>query len=398
MEKEILQEMYWEEDKNQKEIADFFGKTSSTISYYFNKYGIKTKNDVSHVTKDKLEKLYISMGKTQKECADILDVSLPTIRRRMNKYNIETGYSFDYEYVKKYFKKQDCKLISDNYKNTKTKLKYICKCGNEDKITFESFKQGARCPECAKEKIRNKNRNSYKEVKRFFKNNNCILLSSEYINNEQKLDYVCECGNEHSISFSSFQRGSRCPKCSGERLGKQLRLTQKEFEEKVFEKHQNDLEVIGEYKRDNDHIEVKCKKCNYVWKPQAGSLTQGFGCPVCNESHGEKKIRNYLNDNNIKFKREFSFEDCINKRKLKFDFAVFRKDEIIFLLEYQGKQHYMPRKIFGGEDGFEKQKKRDDIKRNYTKENNIELYEISYKDYENINKIMDKFLTKYDLI
>ena len=51
------------------------------------------------------------------------------------------------------------------------------------------------------------------EVKKFFNDNNCILLSKE-VSGEAKLDYICACGNKYSHRFREFRMGRRCPKCN----------------------------------------------------------------------------------------------------------------------------------------------------------------------------------------
>ena len=71
--------------------------------------------------------------------------------------------------------------------------------------------------------------------------------------------------------------------------------------------------------------------------------------------------------------------DCCykNKGKLRFDFYI-KNNDIDYLIEVNGIQHYKPIDFFGGIDGFEYQKKRDEIKRNFCKKNKITLLEISY--------------------
>ena len=62
------------------------------------------------------------------------------------------------------------------------------------------------------------------------------------------------------------------------------------------------------------------------------------------ESAGELTIARYLDNNNIKYKREYSFSDLCgkdNKVLLRFDFAIIADDgEVIALIEYDGAQHY----------------------------------------------------------
>jgi hypothetical protein len=85
---------------------------------------------------------------------------------------------------------------------------------------------------------------------------------------------------------------------------------------------------------------------------------------------------------NIKYKVEVSFPDLYgieHKNLLRFDFAIFDKEnQIKFLIECQGEQHYKPFYEFGGNKAFESQAKNDQLKRNFAKRKNIPLIEIPY--------------------
>ena|SRR5579859_5559762 len=95
-----------------------------------------------------------------------------------------------YEYVKNFFESHGCKLLESFYINVKTKIRYICKCGNESVTTFGHFQQGKRCSYCAGNK-----KLSYDEVAEYFKNNGCELLGKEYKNANSRMKYKCLCGN-----------------------------------------------------------------------------------------------------------------------------------------------------------------------------------------------------------
>lgn len=58
---------------------------------------------------------------------------------------------------------------------------------------------------------------SYDYMKTSFERHSCVLLSTEYVNSNIKLDYICSCGNRSSIIFNSFQQGTRCMKCRQEK-------------------------------------------------------------------------------------------------------------------------------------------------------------------------------------
>ena len=68
------------------------------------------------------------------------------------------------------------------------------------------------------------------------------------------------------------------------------------------------------------------------------------------------------------------------------DFAVFDdNNQLEFLIEYQGIQHYKPKSIFGGMSGLRKQQYYDMLKRQYCKKHNIKLILIPYWDQAKIN-------------
>ncbi len=54
----------------------------------------------------------------------------------------------DIEYITNYLKKYNYELISNKYKNSRTKLKMKCPKGHIFKMTWDSFKFGYRCNIC----------------------------------------------------------------------------------------------------------------------------------------------------------------------------------------------------------------------------------------------------------
>lgn len=90
------------------------------------------------------------------------------------------------------------------------------------------------------------------------------------------------------------------------------------------------------------------------------------------------------------------FLDCCNIKPLPFDFYL---PEYNVCIEYDGIQHFEPTRfnkkmtIEEANDNFIQQKFRDEIKNNYCKNNNIKLLRIPYTEYDNIEKVINKYLS-----
>ena len=109
---------------------------------------------------------------------------------------------------------------------------------------------------------------------------------------------------------------------------------------------------------------------------------------VMRASYGEIKIEDILRQAGLFFKQQYSFKDLVSSsgHPLRFDFAVFDDDdELDFLIQFQGIQHYKPKSKFGGMTGLKKQQYYDMLKRQYCKKNNIKLILIPYWDEEIIS-------------
>lgn len=114
-----------------------------------------------------------------------------------------------YEFIYNEFKKENYTLISTEYINAKTKLDYICDKGHKHSMEYSSWKNGNRCPSCA-----GTLKFTYDEVYNYFNQKGYILVSTEYINTQTKLDYICPNGHAHSMQYNNFRTGQRCPTCA----------------------------------------------------------------------------------------------------------------------------------------------------------------------------------------
>lgn len=203
----------------------------------------------------------------------------------------------------------------------------------------------------------------------------------------------CECGNTREVSGTELRAGSviNCNKCAKENITYNL----KTYDKINFKKFGKLLAIEPTQKRDNaGHILWRCVcECgNECFVSSNRLLTQNTtSCGCRSNSSGEENIKNILIDNQIKFIRQFTFEDCKSPKdsKLIFDFAILNNDnKIIELIEYDGVQHFTPVDFFGGEESFKYLQKCDNIKNQYCQNNNIKLLRISYKEKDNLENIV----------
>ena len=139
------------------------------------------------------------------------------------------------------------------------------------------------------------------------------------------------------------------------------------------------------YINNKTKVEIICSE-HGIFKQRPTDHLNGCGCPICRESKGEKKIRNFLNEKKIKFLPQYKFNNCKHILQLSFDFYL---PEYNICIEYNGIQHYKPIEKFGGKNQFLIQNKCDNIKKEFCLKNNIKLIIIKYD-----NNILDELTNK----
>lgn len=198
------------------------------------------------------------------------------------------------EFVEDYFKEHDCILI-DTYIGARETMNYICECGEISSISFDNFKKGKRCKQCGLNKLAEQFKHSYEYVYNYFKEHNCTLLSTEYINDHTILNYICECKNKSKIRFADFQRGKRCWECRNRKLGERDRLSY-DFIKEEFEN--GGCTLLSEtYENAHQKLEYICEngKISYITYDKFGQ-GERCSCSKCTTKKWEKfKGENHWN-------------------------------------------------------------------------------------------------------
>ena len=316
---------------------------------------------------------------------------------------------YDYNYVKKYIESKGCKLLSKEYKNNKEKLKIQCKCGSIFYRCFQDFKNHKRfyCQECSGNKV------GLSRLKAEIESHGCELISQKYDNIFTSLLVKCKCGNIYETTWELFRKSKTktCNECA-EKIRKHRNQENKNGHYYNFEDVKSICESTGESKLlsveyiPNKKLKLECE-CGEIYEQNLYHIIDkvknniDIVCPKCMHrrnyekmstatiSSGEKEVMEYLISKNIKFKREYIFDDCFYNDVLRFDFYLPNYN---LCIEYDGIQHFKPVDIFGGEEGFKVQLIKDKIKDDYCKNNNINILRIPY--YENTTEILDNYFIK----
>lgn len=118
------------------------------------------------------------------------------------------------EDVEKYFNDEEEFLIKSYIKkygkSNRTFCEFKCKEGHLNKMPFYSYKSGNRCKECSLKEASLRYKMTIEQVRNIFKEQNCELISKEYIDWNTPLEYKCSCGNISKSNVGSIKKGIKC--------------------------------------------------------------------------------------------------------------------------------------------------------------------------------------------
>jgi hypothetical protein len=199
------------------------------------------------------------------------------------------------EYVKNYFIENNCLFLEDKYENARFSYNYKCSCGSLSKTNFNAFQNGRRCRKCGTKKTADKQRHDLQYVKNYFLSNGCEFLDNEYLNVDHPHNYICECKNVSKINFTSFQKGARCARCSG---NEKFTL---EYVKDYF--LNNGCKFLdNEYVNNRFSHNYQCS-CGNKNKINFYTFKKGARCARCssNEKFTLKYVKDYFSSNRCEF-------------------------------------------------------------------------------------------------
>ena len=268
------------------------------------------------------------------------------------------------EYVKNFIESEGYQLLSDTYKNTRTKLLLKCPIGHEYKATFGNFKnRNSRCPVCSK-----KQKYTYEHVKNFIESHDYTLISTNYKNANANLLLKCPIGHEYKTTFSTFKNGHRCKICMN-KLNKQS-LSYKTVNDYI--KSQGYQLLSNSYKNNITKLLLKCP-IGHDYKVTFNAFKNGNRCPICNDnktSKGEQDLALYVESLGISIIRNDrnTIINPLTNRNLELDIYIPSLNKAI---EYNGVYWH----------SFLDKQKNDNIKKDQCKQLGIDLLIVNEKNW-----------------
>lgn len=279
------------------------------------------------------------------------------------------------------------------YVNSQTKVCIICPIHGELWQPPVEHLRGKGCIKCGQalcgEKQKQKAKETFVERCKEIHGDKYTYEKVNYVDSHTKIVVTCrEHGDFETLPYRLLN-GSGCPKCKSEEAHERYSKGTLKFIEEAKRVHGDLYDYsLCDYYNTHTKVTIICRE-HGAFEVEAGGHLSGCGCHLCNEPNGEKRIRLYLEKHEFLFVRQYAITYKGNNYRS--DFFVPSKNLII---EYNGKQHYQPVGVFGGAKEFHRQKKRDRNVRDYCKENNIKLLEISYLQYPIIEQLLDVVFEK----
>ena len=192
----------------------------------------------------------------------------------------------------------------------------------------------------------------------------------------------CQCGNIKSMRQDVLQKATSCGCLRKEKL-----QNLNHYKDHTGQKYGKLTILYITEKRNSQlrpywHCQCDCgAQCDVLITDLLSGHTTSCGCV---KSKGEEFISQLLKENNISFEREKTFDSCYFQDSLlpaRFDFYVNQQ----YLIQFDGKQHFQfSNQGWDTKENFIKTRKRDQIKNNWCKENNIPLIRIPYTQLKNL--------------
>ena len=235
-----------------------------------------------------------------------------------------------------------------------------------------------RCTNCSPEQAKEKFFEALKRKE--------AVLKSEYVDTKTKVNILCSgCDRIFSITPGSVtSNGQWCSRCS-EKSSEQA----KERTIEIIERKEG--KMLTEYINNHTKVLVECSKGDQWWVEPNSLKSMDSWCPLCASSKGEKRITEWLIENNIEFVTQawIRYKGHLHY----FDFWIPSLD---LLIEFDGEQHF-EEGFFGSGEKFLERRERDLEKDEYASRYHVHMIRIPYWLIDRIEECLENIFNIFPI-
>lgn len=263
--------------------------------------------------------------------------------------------------------KPNIMVLSNEYKNAKTKLEFYCKkCKHIWLSNFNNLKNNKHgCPKCAGNLKLN-----IQDIKKRIPDN-IVVKFNEITNVNEIKEFQClVCDHKWKTTVSSLINSkTKCPECSKKNKTQKNRLTINDIKKNIKSLHHGASVISNEYENNLTKLDLVCEK-GHKFQTDWANIQRGNWCRKCSNktSSVEMDVVKFIENNNLEFEQ--------NVRN------IIKPYEIDIYLP----KHRLGIEIHGlvwHSEKFNKDKSKHQKKHTLSKENNIKLLQFWDSEWNN---------------
>lgn len=191
------------------------------------------------------------------------------------------------------------------------------------------------------------------------------------------------------VICNNFTKGVKCQYCTSKQTHVYDSFGYHNFSKTMSWHSDNDTSPFRVSLGCNSKYKFVCETCGHEWEAIIHNIVRDRWCPECRSSRGEKRIKQWLDMNNIEYAHdEPYFDDLLS------DFNIPLRPDFILpehkvWIEYDGEFHFKP--IYS-EKELQRQQIYDKRKDDYADKHGWKMIRIKYTKFDNIEDILEKEL------
>lgn len=254
-----------------------------------------------------------------------------------------------------------------------------CECGNIETFSTKQLRSDGiiQCSQCGSDRqpITHLTEDI---INKKFNHLTVIAKSNKIVGGKILYQCRCDCENPDFVYVSRTDLKNGHTKSCG--------CIKRKYQIGMIINNRKIVDIIGhkeDRRQGNVYYKCKCLFCGREYEALAQTLDNTISCG-CQKSKGEYNIIQILQQHNISYIKEFSFQDS----NYRFDFAILDTNkQVIRLIEFDGEQHYADNVKNSGWNTISKYEHtyQNDLNKNIlAQQNNIPLVRIPYWERDSI--------------